>query len=221
MLTIHHLNNSRSQRILWMMEELELNYEIKHYQRDLKTSLAPIALKAVHPLGKAPILEDGDRVIAESGVIIDHLARNYGDGLLLPEAGSPAMDQYQFWLHFAEGSVMPPLVMSLVMNKIRENAKPLPIKIIAKQIVQRVMSSFVNPNVQANLAFIDEHLGANEWFAGDAISGADIQMSFPLEACVMRGLAANYPNINAFVQRIHARDAYKVALEKGGEYAYA
>lgn len=221
MIVVHHLNNSRSQRILWMLEELGLPYEIKSYQRDAHTNLAPKELKLVHPLGKSPVITDGDITVAESGAIIEYLAYTYGKDRMLPPMGSEAHRQYSYWLHFAEGSLMPPMVAKLVFDKVRANAKPFFVKIIANKIADKVMAGYFGPNISANMQFIEQHLAQNEWFAGENLSGADIQMSFPLEASIARGAAEHFPNIAAFVKKIHSRPAYKVVLEKGGQYDYA
>ncbi|WP_340680529.1 glutathione S-transferase [Paraglaciecola sp.] len=220
MLTLHHLNNSRSQRILWMLEELGLQYEIQHYARDSVTNLAPAALKQVHALGKSPVLTDGVITVAESGAIIEYLALTYGQ-TLIPAADTESGRQYRYWLHFAEGSLMPPMVAKLVFDKVRANSKPFFVKMIANKIADKVMGAYFGPNMVANMQFIEQHLVDNQWFAGDSLSGADFQMSFPLEASIARGAAMQCPNILAFVQRIHARPAYQAALQKGGKYAYA
>jgi len=204
-----------------MLEELELDYEIKHYQRDAVTNLAPSTLKLIHPLGKSPVLTDGDITVAESGAIIEYLATTYGNGRLLPKAGTEAQRQCSYWLHFAEGSLMPPMVAKLVFDKVRANAKPFFVKIIANKIADKVMGGYFGPNILANMQFIEAHLGHNAWFAGDELSGADFQMSFPLEAAVAKGAAMQYPNIGAFVKKVHSRPAYKKALSKGGQYDYA
>lgn len=220
MLVVHHLNNSRSQRVLWMLEELGLDYEIKFYQRDPQTNLAPKTLKLIHPLGKAPIVTDDEITLAESGAIIEYLASTYGQQLI-PAANTEAHRQYTYWLHFAEGSLMPPLVAKLVFDKVRAKAKPFFVKPVAKKIADKVMDSYYGPNIKANMEYVNAHLESNQWFAGDEISGADFQMSFPLEASVARGVSSQYPAVEAYVARIHKRDAYKRALEKGGEYDYA
>lgn len=220
MIVVHHLNNSRSQRILWLLEELELDYEIKHYQRDAVTNLAPKTLKLIHPLGKSPVITDGDVTVAESGAIIEYLINTYGPQFVQP-ANSEQQRQCSYWLHFAEGSLMPPMVAKLVFDKVRANAKPFFVKMIANKIADKVMEGYYSPIIQANMSFIDTHLQHNEWFAGDDLSGADFQMSFPLEATVARGVGKAYPAIEAFVAKIHQRDAYKRALEKGGKYDYA
>lgn len=221
MITVHHLNNSRSQRILWLLEELGLEYKIEKYQRDPVTMLAPPSLKKVHPLGKSPVITDDDKLVAESGTIIDYLVTNYSNGEMVPAHNSDEYWQYSYWLNFAEGSLAPPLLLNLVMQKIKQNAKPFFVKFIANQIVAKVMASFVSPNIHRNYAFVNEHLKNNLWFTGDKFTGADIQMSFPLETGAARGLANNYQYILDYVQRIHARPAYQQALEKGGKYDYS
>ena len=220
MIVVHHLNNSRSQRILWMLEELALEYKIEKYQRDAKTNLAPKTLKLIHPLGKSPVITDGEITVAESAAIIEYLVSTYADGKMCPDLGTEAHRQYIYWLHFAEGSLMPPIVAKLVFDKVRANAKPFFVKMIANKIADKVMGAYFGPNIQANMEFIEHHLAHNEWFAGEQLSGADIQMSFPLEASASRGIQ-QYPNITAYVQRIHARPAYQRALKKGGAYDYA
>lgn len=220
MITVHHLNNSRSQRILWMLEEIGVVYEIKHYQRDASSNLAPPELKEVHPLGKSPVITDDDLTIAETGNIIDYLSRKYARNLL-PDEDTTAYRQYSYWLHYAEGSLMPNLVMKLIFDKIKTSPMPFFAKPIAKGIANNVMSSYVQPNIDTNLQFVNEHLINNEWFCGDEMTGADFQMSFPLEAVAARGSASNYPDIEAYVKKFHSRPAYQTALEKGGTYDYA
>ena len=220
MITLHHLNNSRSQRIVWLLEELGLPYEIKRYQRDAKTMLAPPELRAVHPLGKSPVITDGDLTVAESGAIIEYLIERYGQGRLIPAAGTPERLRYTYWLHFAEGSAMPPLLLKLICDKIETSPMPFFIKPIAKGIAGKVKQSFITPRIAENLDHMESELGKARWFAGDEMSGADIQVSFVLEACVARGgLNASRPRLMAFLQRIHALPAYQRALERGGEYA--
>lgn len=221
MIILHHLNNSRSQRILWMLEELGLTYQVKQYQRDSVTNLAPDSLKQIHPLGKSPVLTDGDICLAESGAIIEYLAMTYGPEGFIPALGTEAHRQYLFWLHFAEGSMMPPLVAKLVFDKVRAKAKPFFVRIIANKIADKVMGGYFGPNIAANLQFVEQHLTAHQWFAGEQLSGADIQMSFPLEAVVASGKGLEFPKIAAYVKRIHSRDAYKRALHQGGQYDYA
>ena len=219
MITVHHLNNSRSQRILWLLEELGVPYEIRRYQRDAKTSLAPPELLRVHPLGKSPVLTDGDLTLAESGAIIEYLVDKYGDGALVPPPRTPERLRYTYWLHFAEGTAMPPLVMKLVFKRIERGPMPFFARPIARGIARKVQGAFIDPNLERIAAYMDAELGRSEWFAGDAFTAADIQMSFPLEGAVARAGAAAKPNIKRFLDRIHARPAYQRALEKGGEFA--
>jgi glutathione S-transferase len=219
MITVHHLNNSRSQRILWLLEELGVPYEIKRYQRDPKTMLAPPELRAVHPLGKSPVITDGELTLAESGAIIEYLADRYGAGTLIPAHGTLERLRCNYWLHYAEGSAMPPLLLKLVFRKVETAPAPFFVKPIAKGIAHKVMSSFVDPQLKLHLDYLEGELGKHEWFVGDTFSVADIQLSFPLEAFAARGgLDADYPRLSAFLQRIHARPAYQRALERGGEY---
>jgi glutathione S-transferase len=219
MITLHHLENSRSQRVLWLLEELSLPYEVKRYERDKKTMLAPAALAKVHPLGKSPVITDGRVTVAESGAIIEYLLDEHGDGRLRPAPGTAERRRFTYWLHFAEGSAMPPLLMKLVFDKVRSSPMPFFIKPVARAIADKVMSSFVMPNIERQLAFMEAELKNRNWFAGDTFSAADIQMSFPLEAAAARaGLDAGYPKLTAFLARIHARPAYQRALEIGGPY---
>ena len=219
MIIVHHLNNSRSQRILWLLEELGVPYEIKRYQRDPKTMLAPPELRAVHPLGKSPVITDGELTLAESGAIIEYLADRYGSGTLIPAHGTPERLRCNYWLHYAEGSAMPPLLLKLVFRRVETAPAPFFVKPIAKGIAHKVMSSFVDPQLKLHLDYLEGELGKSEWFAGNEFSAADIQLSFPLEAFAARGgLDASYPRLMAFLQRIHARPAYQRALQNGGEY---
>mgnify|MGYP000080997062 CR=1 FL=1 len=219
MITVHHLNNSRSQRILWLLEELGVEYNVVRYERDTKTMLAPASLKAVHPLGKSPVIVDGRNTLAESGAIIEYLADNYGGTLgLAPKIGTPERLRYSYWLHYAEGSAMPPLLMSLVFSKIRSAPMPFFIRPIAKLIADRAMSGFVGPQVKLHLNYVNAELGARPWFVGKKFTAADIQMSFPIEAAGSRGGLAAFPHLQTFLERIHARPAYQRALEKGGPY---
>ena len=220
MLTVHHLNNSRSQRVLWLLEELGLPYEIVRYQRDAKTMLAPPELRRVHPLGKSPVVTTDDGLtLAESGAIIETVIERYGQGRLAPVAGTPEALRFRYWLHFAEGSAMSPLLLKLVFDKIESTKMPFFAKPIAKAIAGKAKSSFVMPNISAQLDYMEAELGKSEWFAGDAFSGADIQMSFPIEAAGARGgLDAKHPKLMAWLQRIHDRPAYQRALERGGPY---
>lgn len=218
MITLHHLNNSRSQRILWFLEELGLDYEIKYYQRDPETMLAPSTIKAIHPLGKAPIITDDDLILAESGAIIDYLARNYGDENWIPKAGTQEALAYQYWLNYAEGSLMPPLLLKFVFDRVESNV-PFFIKPIAKGISTKVKQRFINPQIALHRDFVEAELAKTPWFAGEHISGADVQMSYPLEILSQRNeLGSDYPNIKSWLQAIHQRPAYHRALQKG-EYS--
>jgi len=221
MITIHHLEDSRSQRVLWLLEELGVDYEIRRYQRDPKTRLAPADLKKVHPLGKSPVIEDNGRVIAETGAIIEYLAETYGEGRFRPEGPTEARLAYTYWLHFAEGTMMPQLLLKLFFTEMKKADMPFFAKPVAKGLSDRVMETYVSPNLEAQLDFVEAELKGKEWFAGDALSGADIMMSFPIEAAAARGGLGDRPNLKAFLARAHARPAYQRALEKGGPYAYA
>lgn len=219
MLTLHHLNNSRSQRILWLLEELELPYEIRRYQRDPKTMLAPDSLRQVHPLGKSPVVTDGALTLAESGAIVEYLVDQYGNGRFAPAPGTPERLRYTYWLHYAEGSAMPPLLLRLVFDTIEKSPMPFFVKPIAKAISGKAKNSFIGPQIKLHLDYLEGELGKAAWFAGSEFSGADIQMSFPLEAAAARaGLDASRPRLMDFLARIHARAAYQRALKKGGEY---
>jgi glutathione S-transferase len=218
MITVHHLEHSRSQRVLWLLEELGLPYDVKRYARDRKTSLAPPELLAVHALGKSPVITDGRTTVAETGAIVEYLIDTAG-GKLRPEAGSADHRRYTYWLHFAEGSAMPPLVMALIFNKVKTAPMPFFARPIAKAIADNVLKSFVMPNIERQLAFMDSELAQREWFADRTFSAADVMMSFPLEAAASRGgLDARYPKLSAFLDRIHARPAYQRALERGGPF---
>ena len=222
MIVVHHLNNSRSQRVLWLLEELGLPYEVERYERDPKTQLAPAALRKVHPLGKSPVVTDGAVTAAESGAIVEYLVETYGGGRLVPAPGTPERLRWRYWLHFAEGSAMPPLLMKLVFDKIVASPMPFFAKPVARGIAAKVMESFVGPNLERNLDFMESELTRSPWFAGSEFSAADIQMSFPIEASAQRaGLDARRPKLMDWLARIHARPAYRKALERGGPYDYA
>jgi glutathione S-transferase len=219
-ITVHHLENSRSQRVLWLLEELGLPYEIVHYQRDAKTMLAPASLRKVHPLGKSPVITDGAQTVAESGAIVEYLVARAGR--LAPGAGTPDRLRYTYWLHFAEGTAMPPLLLKLIFDKVASAPMPFFIKPIARGISAKVLAMAVDPNLKRQFDFMESELASREWFAGDEFSAADIQMSFPLEAAAQRaGLDARWPKLKAFLARIHARPAYRRALERGGPYSFA
>jgi glutathione S-transferase len=219
MIVVHHLNNSRSQRVLWLLEELGLPYEIKCYERDPQTMLAPASLREVHPLGKSPVITDGELTLAESGAIIEYLVERYGNGRLVPASGTPEHWRYTYWLHYAEGSAMPPILLKLIFDQIEKNPMPFFVRPIARSIASRVKSSFIEPQLTQHLDYMEAEIGKNTWFAGNEFSAADIQISFPLEAAVARaGLNASRPKLMAFLNRIHTRPAYQQALERGGAY---
>ena len=221
MITVHHLNNSRSQRIVWLLEELGLAYDIKRYERDPKTMLAPASLRAVHALGKSPVITDGDLTLAESGAIVEYLIERYGAGRLAPAAGTLARLRYTYWLHYAEGSAMSPLLLKLVFDKVESAPMPFFVKPIAKAISGKVKTTFINPQIALHLDYMEAELGKSAWFAGEEFSAADIQLSFPLEAAAARGgLNASRPRLMDFLRRIHARPAYQRAIERGGEYGF-
>jgi glutathione S-transferase len=207
MILVHHLENSRSQRVLWLLEELGLPYEVKRYKRDAKTMLAPPELPRVHPLGKSPMIEDEGRVIAETGAIVEYLVEK-ADGRLGPPANREAVLRYRHFLHYAEGSMMPPLLAILVVNRLGLLGRP------ARAPLQRM--------IDVHLDWLETELATRDWFAGDAFTAADVMMSFPLEACRHRaGLGESRPHLVDWLERIHARPAYGAALQKGGPYAYA
>jgi glutathione S-transferase len=219
MILVHHLNNSRSQRVLWLLEELGLEYEVKRYQRDAKTMLAPPALRAVHPLGKSPVITDGDLTLAESGAILEYLVERYGAGRLAPQAGTPERLRYTYWMHYAEGSAMPPLVLKLIFTQIPKAPMPALVRPFVRRIADGVRTTFVEPQIKTHLDYIEGELSKSTWFAGEDFTAADIQMSFPAEGAAARGgLDATRPKLLAFLERIHARPAYKRALERGGPY---
>lgn len=217
MIVVHHLNNSRSQRILWLLEELDLNYEVQRYDRDPQTMLAPASLRQVHSLGKSPVISDGNLTLAESGAIIEYLVDRYGTGRLVPPSGTPERLRYTYWLHYAEGSAMPPLLLKLVFDRLEQSPMPFFARPIAQRLVDRVNQSFIQPQLTLHLDYLESELVNSSWFAGDKFTAADIQMSFPLEAAATRaGLNASRPKLINFLDRIHARPAYQRAVERGG-----
>lgn len=223
MLTLHHLETSRSHRILWLLEELGVPYALRRYQRDPLTRLAPPELKHLHPLGKSPVITDGELVVAESGAILEYLAECYGAqapaelAQLEPARGTPAHRQCRFWMHYAEGSLMNWLVMQLVFDTIPRQPMPFFVRPIARTLCATVQRKLIAPNVQTALAFMEAHLAQHRWFAGEHLSLADFQMSFAVEAALARGNTASaWPHLQAYLQRIQARPAYQRALEKGG-----
>jgi glutathione S-transferase len=207
MIVVHHLNESRSQRILWLLEELALPYEIKKYQRDAQTRLAPPELKAIHPLGKSPVITDDGRVVAESGAIVDYIIRRHGNGRLQPDPRSAQYDDYMQWLHYSEGSAMLPLLLKLYVSRLADAGAPL---------MPRIDSETSN-----HLGYIDAHLKGRDYLLGGALTGADIQLSFVGEIAAARGSISAYPNLDAWVRRFQARPAYKAALTRGGPYSFA
>jgi glutathione S-transferase len=222
MITVHHLNNSRSQRVLWLLEELGLNYEIVRYERDPKTMLAPDALKRIHPLGKSPVITDDGQTIAETGAIIEYIVERYGAGRLAPPRGTREHLRYIYWLHYAEGSAMPPLLLKLVFQRIAKSPAPFFIRPIVRQIAKRVQDAFVDPQLALHMGYWEQELKAHTWFAGEEFTAADIQMSYAVEAAASRGgLGKAYPKLQSFLERIHARPAYQRALQRGGPYAAA
>ena len=220
MITVHHLENSRSQRILWLLEELGLEYTIRSYKRDPKTSLAPPELQAVHPLGKSPVVVDGETTVAESGAIVEYLVGRYDKGVLLPAAGSRERLAYTYWLHYAEGSFMPLMIVSLIMTRVETSPMPFFAKPIAKGIAGKVRANYLDPNVTRHLAFMNDALASSSWFCGNELTAADIQMSFAVEAAEVRtDLKAHYPNLQRYLKQMRARPAYQRALQMGGPYS--
>ena len=219
MIVVHHLNNSRSQRVLWLLEELGVPYEVKRYQRDAKTMLAPPELRQVHPLGKSPVITDDGITVAESGAITEYLLDTYGDGRLRPAAGTEQRRRFTYWLHYAEGSAMPPLLLSLIFSRLPKSPMPFFIKPIVKGISQKARRGFIDPQLKSHLVFMEAELSKRSWFAGDEFTAADIQMSFPVEGLAARGgLDATSPALWSWLQRIHARPAYRKAVEVGGPF---
>jgi len=219
MIIVHHLNNSRSQRVLWLLEELNLEYEVKRYERDPTTMLAPVTLRAVHPLGKSPVITDGELTLAESGAIIEYLVDRYGDGRLAPLIVTPERLRYIYWLHYAEGSIMPLLLLNLIFNKIEASPMPFFVRPISRMIVGRVKQSFIEPQISLHLGYLEAELEKNLWFVDNEFTAADIQMSFPLEMSAVRsGLDISRPKLMGFLDRIHTRPTYRRALERGGAY---
>jgi glutathione S-transferase len=205
-LEVHHLNNSRSQRVLWLLEELERPYELVKYQRDPVTNLAPESLKAIHPLGKSPVLRDDGQVVIESGAIIEYIVRKYGKGRLAPAESTPAYVQYLQLMHYAEGSAMLPIMLRLYLSRLGDAAKPLEPRVTAE--------------IENHMGFLDAQLQGRDWFVGNELSAADIQLSFAIQAARLLYGLDKFPNLSRFLDRIHARPAYKRAIERGGVYAF-
>jgi glutathione S-transferase len=218
MITVHHLNNSRSQRILWLLEELGCEYQIKKYQRDPKTLLAPAELRRVHPLGKSPVITNGADTIAESGAIIEYLVDSYGNGRLRPPEGTTERRRYSYWLHYAEGSAMTPLLLKLIFSRLPQGPMPFIIRPVVKGVASRVQQTYIDPQLKAHTDYWEGELGKSTWFAGEAFTAADIQMSFPLEGAQARVDWQLGDKTRAFLGRIHQRPAYQRALQKGGEF---
>ena len=218
MIIVHHLENSRSQRILWMLEELGTEYEVKRYERDKTTSLAPAALRKMHPLGKSPLIEDKGRVIAETGAILEYLVASHG-GAMAPDPNSPDYLRYNYWIHAAEGSYMPAMVMALFLNRMETAPMPFFVRPIARRLTKGVRDGYLDHTLKALFDYLDDELGKSAWLAGDEMSGADIAMSFPMEAFAVRGDTQSYPRITKYLKTIQARPAYKRALERGGPYS--
>ena len=220
MITVHHLNNSRSQRVLWLLEELGCGYQVVKYQRDPQTLLAPPELRRIHPLGKSPVLSDGAHTLAESGAIIEYLIDSYGNGRLRPPPGSAGYLRYRYWLHYAEGSAMSPLLLKLVFLRLPQGVPAL-IRPLVRAVAQRVNERLIDPQLRTHLDYWEGELGRSTWFAGEELTGADVQMSFPLEAAAARAGIALGPRVSQFLERIHARPAYRRALAAGGEFQLA
>ena len=225
MITVHHLNDSRSQRVLWLLEELGVPYEVKRYQRDAGTMLAPAELRAIHPLGKSPVIEDGPAgdpvIVAETGAIVEYLLETRGPSPLKPPPGSAEARRFTYWLHYAEGSAMTPLLLKLIFSRLPANSPAL-MRPVVRRVAERVQKVLVDPQLAAHAAWWEAELARGPWFAGQEFTAADIMMSFPIEAGAARiGYGPEKPRLTAFLQRIHARPAYQRALERGGEYAYA
>jgi glutathione S-transferase len=219
LIIVHHLNNSRSQRVLWLLEELGLDYDIVAHRRDPVTNLAPPSVQGVHPLGKLPVIVDGDLILAESGAIIEYLLECHGAGRLMPEAGTPERTRYRYWMHYSEGSAMPVLTLKVVFDQIETARVPFFIRPLTRGLSQRVKQVLVTPQIERHLDFLEAELGDRPWFAGDTMTAADMMMSFPLEAAAARaGLDERRPRLLAFLERIHARPAYLRAIVRGGPY---
>jgi len=216
MITVHHLEKSRSHRILWLLEELKLEYELKIYKRNPETNLAPEELKKVHPLGKSPVVSVDDMVFAESGAIIENLVDQYGNGKLKPAEGSPDFLRYRYWMHAAEGSLMPVLLLKLIFTK-TETAPPWFLRPITKAVSRKVHDSYINPTLKGMLDYMDSELGKSQWIAGEEFSAADVQMGYGVEAiCSKSETVQNYPAIRKYFERLKAREAFQIAIEKGG-----
>jgi glutathione S-transferase len=225
LIVVHHLERSRSQRVLWMLEELGLPYEVVRYRRDPQTLLAPAALRAVHPLGKSPIITDGADTVAESGAIMEFLVERYGAGRLAPAPGTPARLRYTYWLHYAEGSAMPPLVWRLIFRRLPLAQMPAPVGLLIRPLLRRisagVQQGFIDPEVDLHLDYLEGELGKSPWFAGAEFSAADILLSFPIESAAEGAALRSRPRLADFLARIRARLAYQRARQRGDDPASA
>jgi glutathione S-transferase len=216
-IVVHHLNGSRSWRVLWLLQELGVPYQVRAYQRDPRTLRAPPALRQAHPLGKAPVIEDEGRTLAETGAIVEYLTERHGGGRLVPPAGSPDRLRYTYWLHYAEGSAMPPLLLTLVFLEMPKAPMPFLVRPIVRGIAEKAQQTFIGPMLKEHLDFMEGELGKSSWFAGEEFSAADIVMSFPVEGFAARGgLDASRPKLWAWLERIRARPAYQRVVENVG-----
>ena len=219
MIIVHHLNNSRSQRVIWLLEEIGLDYEVVRYERDAKTMLAPPALRKIHPLGKSPVITDDGVTVAESGAIIEYLVDRYAADQLAPPRNTAEHLRYTYWLHYAEGSAMPPLLLSLIFTRIAKTPMPFFVRPVAKGIASKVLSGFIEPQLKQHLDYLESELGKTTWFVGESFSAADIQMSFVVEAFAARGgLMPDKSRLWSWLERVRARPAYERALERGGPF---
>jgi glutathione S-transferase len=217
MITVHHLNDSRSQRVLWLLEELGVEYAVVSYRRDAKTLAAPASLRSIHPLGKAPVVTDGDRTLAESGAVVETLVERYGADRLAPAPGTPERERYTYWMHYAEGSVMPAVVLRLIFNSLPKQPMPALARPVVRQLAKSVVEAFVQPQIDVHFGYIERELARSPWFAGSEFTAADIQMSFPIEA-MAPSLGASHPRLVDYLARIRGRAAYRRALARGGAY---
>ncbi len=222
MITVHHLENSRSQRVLWLLEELGVPYEIVRYERDRTTMLAPPSLRGVHPLGKSPVITDGENTVAESGAIVEYLLERYGQGRFVPAPGSADHLRSRYFMHYAEGSAMPLLLLKLIFDRLATSPVPFFVRPIVRGIAKKMKDLLVTRQLAEHMAFLEHELKQKPWFTGDLFGAADIQMSFPVEAAKQRGgITPQHPLLLAYLTTIHARPAYQRALERGGPYAFA
>jgi glutathione S-transferase len=218
MIVVHHLNNSRAQRVLWLLEELAEPYELKHYQRDKETMLAPASLKAIHPLGKSPVITDDGNTVAESGAVLEYLLDRYGNGRLRPAQGTPEFLRYRFFLHYAEGSLMPLMLLGLVFQRMAHGPAPFFAKPILKGAAETAQRTFIGPQVKLHLDYLEGELKGKRWLLGDSLSAADIQMSFPIEAISVRSNLSGYPELARYLQQVRSEPGYRRAIEKGGPF---